>query len=180
MELISGYPISMLVLVVFGSVGAFDEFYYHNHKLKLFSRAQSYRENITHVARVFVYTFLFWGVANYDFHGSSIYIMYAILFCDIVVAFWDILEEPTSRKDIGGLPTGEYLLHMYLSFVLGIFYYNYALELWANRNMPFKIAAKSFNSNLIQYVLSGMAMASLILFIYGVYSLFKFKQTQKS
>ena len=111
--------VATCLLVVIGLLGAVDIAYFHTYRGQLVSRPESRREAWIHVARGLVYAAQFLVVPNLRFAGAW-YALFALLFAaDIAVAALDVLEEPRSRASAGGLPAGEYLMHVALSVLVG-------------------------------------------------------------
>jgi len=173
MNIISEYPHSVIILIIFGIIGSLDEFFFHHKTLKLLSRKQSFKENILHNLRSLIYSVIFLSVANFKLQGNFSLVMLLILCFDLTVSIWDILEEPRSRIDLNGLTAKEYLLHMILSFSLGIFYYLYLTELIPSIFLETKLINLTYKEPYLQYFLSFMGLSSFIFFIYCTISLYR-------
>lgn len=110
-----------ILLLVIGVLGAFDIFYFHAYKQGLVHRAESRTEAWIHVARGFVYAAQLAAVPNLRFGGAWYAAFVALFVADIGVAIADVSIEPASRKSLGGLPPGEYLMHIVLSVLVGVY-----------------------------------------------------------
>lgn len=125
-----------ILLVVIGLLGAFDIAYFHWYTCRLSRRAESRVEVWLHVARGFIYALQFALVPNVRFHGAW-YLAFAALFvADVAVAWADVAVEPASRRSLGGLPRGEYLMHIILSVLVGIYLHSIASDSLAWRALP--------------------------------------------
>jgi hypothetical protein len=55
--------------------------------------------------------------------GGWLYVAFVALFvADAAIAIADVLVEPASRRGLGGLPAGEYLAHVVLSVLVGVYF----------------------------------------------------------
>jgi hypothetical protein len=85
--------ISFYLLLVLAHFGVFDVLYFHVYKCKLHLRPECHREVFWHVLRHLIYAAQFVWVANFRFHGWALLLLAALYFCDIFVAWSDVLEE---------------------------------------------------------------------------------------
>src|SRR4051794_9057360 len=95
-----------VLLLFIGLLGAFDVFVFHRRQARLTERRASRREAWIHVARGMVYTLQFVAMPNVCFAGAWYAAFVALYVLDAVIAIADVLSEPASRRDIGGLPRG--------------------------------------------------------------------------
>jgi hypothetical protein len=119
---------SGLLLVAIGLLGAFDVFYFHRRHARITERPQARREAWIHVARGAVYTLQFLAVPNLAFEGAWYAAFIALYAADAVIAVADVRCEPTARRELGGLPPGEYLAHIALSVLVGALLWSLALH----------------------------------------------------
>jgi len=108
-----------LLLTAIGLLGAFDVAYFHHYRCKLGSRAESRREVWLHVLRGFAYAAQFALVPNLRLHGAWYAALVGFFVFDAAVALADVIEEGRSRRTQGGVPTGEYAMHLILSVLVG-------------------------------------------------------------
>ena len=54
----------------------------------------------------------------------------------MAISIWDFSLESESRRELGGLPSGEYVLHMILAMVFGGLIFNLAPLLYASLDQP--------------------------------------------
>jgi hypothetical protein len=127
--------ISFYLLLVIAHLGLFDVLYFHNYKCKLHLRSECQREVFWHVWRHLIYALQFFWVANLRFHGFALILLGVLYFFDIFVAWSDVWEENKSRTSQGGLPRGEYFMHVVLSLLVGAYLINTFQAVWADRNL---------------------------------------------
>ncbi|WP_437581407.1 SRPBCC family protein [Sorangium sp. So ce887] len=124
------------LLAVICLLGAFDIAYFHWYRCRLGDRAESRVEVWLHVARGFIYALQLALVPNVQFHGVFYAVFVALFVADIGVAMADIAVEPASRRSQGGLPGGEYLMHIVLSVLVGAYLHAIAMGSLAWRHLP--------------------------------------------
>jgi len=114
-----------VLLLTIGLLGAFDVFYFHHHRARLGERPDTRTEAWIHVIRGPVYVLQFLLVPNIRFEGAAFGLVVALFCADAAVAVADVLCEPASRRAQGGLPGGEYLMHIVLSVLVGAYLHAY-------------------------------------------------------
>lgn len=125
-----------ILLAVIGLLGAFDIAYFHWYKCRLSERPESRLEVWIHAARGVIYALQFALVPNVRFNGVY-YAAFAALFAaDIAVAWTDVAIEPASRRSQGGLPRGEYFMHIVLSVLVGAYLHAIAGDSLGWRSLP--------------------------------------------
>lgn len=60
-------------------------------------------------------------VPGVRFAGAWYAAFVAIFVADVVIAMSDVIVEPASRRSQGGLPAGEYFMHIVLSVLAGAY-----------------------------------------------------------
>ena len=126
---------SFYLLLIIAHLGLFDVLYFHNYKCKLHLRKECHREVFWHVWRHLIYALQFIWVANFRFHGYALILLGVLYFFDVFVAWADVLEENKSRKKQGGMPRGEYFMHVVLSLLVGAYLINTFQTIWADKNL---------------------------------------------
>ncbi|MEP7123779.1 MAG: hypothetical protein ABJE95_22815 [Byssovorax sp.] len=124
------------LLIIAGTLGAFDVVYFHIHISRLAQRPECQREVLWHTIRHAVYATQFLWVANLRFHGAALLFVAALYGLDVFIAWSDVLEETASRKAQGGLPRGEYFMHVVLSLLVGAYLLQVAQTVWPDRLLP--------------------------------------------
>jgi hypothetical protein len=102
-----------ILLALFGPLSMIDGVYLHLVRYRLWARRESRREHLLHTLRAF----LFIPVALFVLSGATgaaFVIGMVALAIDQLVELFDVIEENASRREIGGLPRGEYALHIVL------------------------------------------------------------------
>ena len=113
--------ISFYLLLIIAHLGAFDVLYFHIYKCRLHLRPECQREVFWHVCRHLIYALQFVWVANFRFHGWALALLCALYMADVFIAWADVWEENSSRRAQGGLPRGEYFMHIVLSVLVGLY-----------------------------------------------------------
>src|SRR5437879_6213612 len=121
------------LLLAIGCLGAFDVLYFHIGKCDLQSRPESQREVLWHTCRHLIYALQFIWVANLRPHGAALLALPLLYGADVFVAFSDVWEETKSRRGLGGLPRGEYFMHVVLSVLVGVYFCCVANAVWPDR-----------------------------------------------
>src|SRR5262245_21067584 len=109
------------LLLVIGHLGFFDVLYYHTYRCGLHRRSECQREVFWHTMRHFIYGCQFLAIANLRFHAGALLALAGLYALDVYVAWADVWEETSSRRDLGGLPRGEYFMHTVLSVLVGCY-----------------------------------------------------------
>lgn len=109
------------LLLAIGHLGFFDVLYYHIYQCGLHRRVECQREVLWHTMRHLVYGCQFLVIANLRFHGAALLALAGLYAADIYIAWADVWEETESRRALGGLPRGEYFMHVVLSVLVGCY-----------------------------------------------------------
>ncbi len=107
------------LLFAMGLLGATDILVFHVHGHALRERVDSRAELVTHALRGPTYAVLFLVVPNYELNGGWYLALLGLLAVDALISVVDFWLEPESRRSAGGLPRGEYLLHVILAALFG-------------------------------------------------------------
>ena len=107
------------LLLAMGLLGAADIWFFHTRAHALRARAESRAELVTHALRGPTYAALFALVPNFELAGTWLGALFALLAIDLAISAVDFWLEPASRAGRGGLPRGEYLLHVALAVLFG-------------------------------------------------------------
>lgn len=111
MEQIIIYSATISVLL-FGLIGIIDGFYYHIWKFKLHKHPETRFEHITHSLRAAIFLALLILLFQYDFGSMPLYVTVGLVALDIIVLLIDLVAEGDSRRNLGGLPHREYIVHV--------------------------------------------------------------------
>jgi hypothetical protein len=124
------------LLLVIGHLGVFDVLYFHTYRCRLDRRPECQREVLWHTLRHVIYATQFIVIANFRFHGAALLLLALVYAADVFIAWADVLEETRSRRPQGGLPQGEYFMHIVLSLLVGCYFMLVLQTVWADRNLP--------------------------------------------
>ena len=127
-------------LLVLGLLGAADIALYHTVAHGIRSHRDSAAELVTHALRGPTYAALFLLVPNFQLHGLFALLLLALLGFDIAISIWDFSLESNSRRALGGLPSGEYVLHMIMAMVFGGLIFTLAPLLFSSLDQPTSLA----------------------------------------
>lgn len=100
-------------LVLFMLLATYDGFYLHIWKYRLFDRKESLFEHKTHTVRAILFPLIVWllFIEQTSFWAFIVGITFVVI--DIVVLAIDAYHEKESRSFMGGLPTWEYIVHLF-------------------------------------------------------------------
>ncbi len=107
------------LLLVLGCLGAADIALFHSVAHGIRSHADSVGELVTHSLRGPTYAALFLFIPNFKMCGLYAWSLGILFAFDVGISVWDFSLEQHSRRFLGGLPSGEYVLHMLMAIVYG-------------------------------------------------------------
>ena len=128
--------IAFYLLIIAGTLGAFDVAWFHIYRCRLADRPECQREVLWHTVRHAIYATQFLWVANLRFHGAALLVIAGLYGLDVFIALSDVLEENASRRAQGGLPRGEYFMHVVFSLLVGANLLQVAQTVWPDRLLP--------------------------------------------
>ncbi len=105
---------STALLLGFVALSTVDGVYLHLWRYRLWARADSRREHWLHTARAVLFAPIVLLVFAQPTAGAALWTGVALLAVDQVFEVLDVLEERRSRAGLGGLSSGEYLVHAVL------------------------------------------------------------------
>ena len=100
-------------LILFMLLATYDGFYLHIWKYRLFDRAESLFEHKTHTARALLFPLIVWLLFIQETSLLAFITGITFVILDIVVLGIDAYHEKESRSFMGGLPTWEYIVHLF-------------------------------------------------------------------
>jgi len=173
--------VSSGLLLIFASLSIFDGVYYHLWKFRLQERDDSKFEHLTHTGRALLFIPTLIMIYMWGMQGIWAWIAAVVLSLDLVVEILDVLNEKASRETLGGLPSGEYLLHIMLTTIrVAAFTTAFAAipnEAW-NLNSNTTVFLPEF-SRLVAYNLLPGAIAILLLHVYLIFDPLLVSRTEK-
>ena len=107
------------LLIAIGFLGAYDVWRYHTVEHALHSLPSARWELVSHALRGPTYAVLFLAVPNLQLRGAWFGALLGLLAIDLAISAFDFSVEKASRAPVGGLPTGEYLLHSAIAILFG-------------------------------------------------------------
>lgn len=119
---------TLTILAVVGTIGAIDVLYYHLYRFRLYSQPGCMAEEVTHLLRnaIFIAILL---VCMQPATEPWSRVMFLLFAADIGNSVIDVLLEKRSRAELGGLPSGEYLVHILSTFGTGVAVASYTMAL---------------------------------------------------
>jgi hypothetical protein len=119
---------TLTILAVVGTIGAIDVLYYHLYRFRLYSQPGCVAEEVTHLLRnaIFISVLL---VCMQPSSPGWASVMFFLVAADLANSVVDVLIERRSRESLGGLPSGEYLVHVLSSFGTGLAVASYTMAL---------------------------------------------------
>ena len=166
---------SFYLLLLIAHLGAFDVLYFHVYKCRLHLRPECQREVFWHVCRHLIYAVQFVWVANFRFYGWALIFLGALYTADVIVAWADVWEENASRKAQGGLPRGEYFMHVVLSVLVGLYLMATFQAVWGDRSLTTAIHyAPPEVPVVLRIYMTAMGIAAIGNFFYDLSKWIKF------
>ena len=107
------------ILFALGILGALDIALYHSVSHGIRSHPDSRHELIIHSLRGPTYAILFLAVPNLQLQGAFFWALVALYVIDVAISIADFAIERKSREQLGGLPSGEYVLHSLIAMLFG-------------------------------------------------------------
>lgn len=123
---------TLLILMTAAPVGAFDVIYFHLWKFRLFQRAESFREEITHLLRGVLVPALTVILLIGRPEGKWFWVVMFLFAADTLNSFLDVIFEPGSRAPRGVPPT-ELAVHFVGVSAMGAAWAIFALLHWQDR-----------------------------------------------
>ena len=161
---------SFYLLLIIAHLGVFDVLYFHIYKCRLHLRPECRREVFWHVWRHLIYALQFIWVANFRFHGWALALLAALYFFDIFIAWSDVLEENQSRASQGGLPRGEYFMHIVLSLLVGLYMMATFQAIWNDYQLATAVVYSPPQAPVILRIyMTAMGVIALVNFLCDLY-----------
>ncbi|WP_437869427.1 hypothetical protein [Sorangium sp. So ce363] len=104
--------IASILLAVYAAVGAIDGIYFHLWKYRLFANDASRREHHLHTIHAALFAIVIGTLYLAPSAGLLLWAGVGAFAASFVVAILDVLEERSSRENLGGLTPREYALHV--------------------------------------------------------------------
>jgi hypothetical protein len=153
--------IASLLLLLVGLFGAFDVLYFHHLRARVPYAAEKRREAWAHVAKAPVYAALFLVVPNLQLSGASLSILGLLVALDVGIAAWDVAVESEARRAEGGLPAGEYALHLLITLLVGALFVELARDAAPRLDDPSAVALRADVPEALRLALGALAAGCL-------------------
>ena len=150
-----------ILLVLLGAFGAFDVAFFHMKRAKISERPECRTEAVLHIVRGVVYAIQFALLPNVALRGAWVAALFVLFAIDASVAALDVLVEPKSRAAQGGLPPGEYFMHILLSVLAGALIHSALGAAWSTRHDVTTVFFAAQAPLALRIVLGVMAVGSL-------------------
>jgi hypothetical protein len=146
------------LLFLIGVLGAADILLYHAISHGIRSHQDSRAELIVHSLRGPTYAILFLVVPNLALYGACFWALVALLAVDALISMVDFALEGQSRHKLGGLPAGEYVLHMVIAMIFGALVASVFWEAGSHARIPTACyVTKTGAPELLRIVMAVMA-----------------------
>lgn len=151
------------LLFVLGCLGATDIALFHSVAHGIREHPDARRELLAHSLRGPTYAALFLVVPNFRPGGAWFWALAALLVVDVAISIWDFAIEGNSRCFLGGLPAGEYVLHMVMAMVFGALAATVAFEAGQWGMAPTSLAYEpAAVPDLLRLAMAAMALLVLL------------------
>jgi hypothetical protein len=154
------------ILFVLGCLGATDILVFHSVAHGIRAHPESRLELVVHSLRGPTYAILFLVVPNFTLHGIFFGCLIGVFALDLAISIVDFALERTSRQFFGGLPTGEYILHIILAMLFGALVTSVCFGAWNWAKLPTRMAyAPADVPGLLRLA---MAVMAILVFLSGL------------
>jgi hypothetical protein len=106
------FLIPILLMLLASPLGAFDVLYFHIFKFRLYARPESRTETLTHLMRSILFLASLILLVLYEPHGVWFWAVGSLFVFDFINNLADVYLEAQSRKQLGGLPLAESMIHI--------------------------------------------------------------------
>lgn len=106
------YTAAAAALAIFLGLGAVDGIYLHLWRYRLHARSASRYEHRIHTIAAVLFAATLPAVFLWETGGALLWTGVGLIVADLGVSIVDMTSERDSRAELGGLSTGEYVLHM--------------------------------------------------------------------
>lgn len=143
-----------ICLVLFTAIAGIDGLYFHLYRYRLYKRPPSRYEHRLHTVNAVLFVPLVALLFCVTPSGIFLWLALGLFAITLIVEILDVVCEPKSRRDLGGLSGSEYLMHFLMA------------ALRVGTVAPIFTATTSSDWQLAA---SGLAARPLWLFLLGAY-----------
>jgi hypothetical protein len=156
--------VATYVLLALGFLGATDIAVYHTLAHGIRHHVNCRTELVVHSLRGPTYALLFILIPNFVLQGAWFWLLVGLFVFDLAISIADFSLEGQSRRFFGGLPTGEYVLHIFLAMLFGALVMAVALEVGHWATMPTRLsyqpAQVPWLLRCLMMIMAGLVFAS--------------------
>jgi len=170
------YFLSTICLILFMILATYDGFYLHIFKYELFNHSESHFEHKIHTVRAILFPIIVWFLFIDTTH-IGFWIAIIAIVMDVIVLGIDAYYEKDSRTFMGGLPTFEYIIHLFANsfhFAAIILIIASKIAITNNEVSLILLTNNSFGGELIQFVAINIIPGAVVLGIIHVLLSFHF------
>ncbi len=154
--------VALSVLLIASPLGAFDSFYYHTLKFRLYERPESRFEEVTHLVRSVVIGVVALVLSRGELHGNWYWFASALFLFDFVNNVLDTISEESSRKSLGGLPLLEQVIHIIGATMTGGAAAAFIVLGWPLAHLETEIAAATQMPSWLASLATGLGGAVIV------------------
>ncbi len=155
--------VATYILFVLGCLGATDIALFHSFSHGIRQHPDSRAELVVHSLRGPTYALLFVMIPNFAMQGVFFWCLMLLFAVDVLISIVDFALERESRRRLGGLPSGEYVLHIIIAMLFGGLVTAVCLEAGDWRSLPTGFVYQPANvPDLLRGVMVVMAVLVLI------------------
>ena len=147
------------LLVLQAIMGAFDTLYHHEFKVALPRCPTAKLELGIHAVRALLYSIVFIGVAWFQWGGTWVVLLVAIILIEVLLTLWDFVIEDATRV----LPKSERITHTLLAINGGAVFVLLATELpsWYDKGTAFYAVDYGWQSWFLTASAIGVAISGV-------------------
>lgn len=153
--------VASYLLLAVGLLGAVDIALFHSVAHGIRTHPNARQELIVHSLRGPTYAALFLVVPNVVLRGLFLWALLALLAFDLALSIWDFAIERESRRFLGGIPTGEYILHVLIAMCFGAMVAAVCFEAGSGMASATAVILRPAVSGIVRLVFAVMAVGVL-------------------
>jgi hypothetical protein len=111
--------VTLYLFLAIGLVGGCDVSMFHIQKCRLYKLPSARAENVTHAIRALLFGSFLLSATYVQATGAWVFLYVGLCAIEVLNSTVDTLLETRSRAPQGGLPAGEYILHVMVSTLTG-------------------------------------------------------------
>lgn len=104
--------LSAYIFIIFILLAAYDSFYWHIYRLKLYAYNDTRKEHLFHTGRNIALIFVIYFLYTDNHSGIQLWLGLLFVIADLFILLFDLIIENDGRKRFGGISKWEYVLHV--------------------------------------------------------------------